>query len=604
MQNQRDLNLFASQALALMQKKYKFKLVLILWMNIFLGVIDLIGVILVGVATSRVLTNQSTSGETVVSPSFAGEILGMGSLSTNQLSLIAMGLLSIKSLLGLFTSKYLLSTLSEASNIASKKLLQNYSKSDFTWIRKIDEQQLAFSFSEGINSLILGILGGLVLLLSELMMIAILVTGLFLLNKLATVFAIGFFGGFAYLLLKIIAPKVKKAADEITENSNSIRRAVLDSKNLFYETKFGNTEFFMERILLKRKASAHSYSRAEILQTLPKYLFEIFGTIGIFGGLFLMNREAMNSELTGMIGVFLAATSRLVPSLLRMQSNWLSLNRNVGYVTPARAIFNEIGENLDKPMEVPANDFKASPASQITRIELSNVSFSFPDSDRYTLKNVNCSFHSSKTYAIVGNSGAGKSTFINLLLGLYDPSAGDIKFWKGTDCTLKPLITYLPQDPYIFDGTLLENIALKSIITEVELAEIKDILIQINLWAIFRDNPNWHETKLGFEGKSLSGGERQRIVIARALFARSSVVILDEPTSSLDSSNEQLVTDIFLESDFKGIVIVVAHRYRTIKSVDEILYFTEGTIQAKGDWHTLMKLVPEFSQISKDQGLQ
>jgi len=136
------------------------------------------------------------------------------------------------------------------------------------------------------------------------------------------------------------------------------------------------------------------------------------------------------------------------------------------------------------------------------------------------------------------------------------------------------------------------------------LAEIKEILTQINLWDLFNDNPKWYETKLGFSGKSLSGGERQRIVIARAMFARSSIVILDEPTSSLDSSNEKLVSDIFLESKFKGIVIVVAHRYRTIKSVDEIIYLANGTIQAKGDWKTLMKLVPEFSQISKNQGLE
>ena len=226
-------------------------------------------------------------------------------------------------------------------------------------------------------------------------------------------------------------------------------------------------------------------------------------------------------------------------------------------------------------------------------IEINDLSFCYPSRDEVVvLDDISFSVQPGERVAIVGASGAGKSTIIKLLLKLYEPSSGDIKF-DGTSSerlsvdSIRSQISIVPQEVFLFGGTIKENIAYGAI--EADESQIIDAAMKANAHEFIENLPDGYETTVGDRGVKLSGGQRQRIAIARAILSNPSILLLDEATSSLDSESELLVQQALESLMSERTCIVVAHRLSTVKSVNRIIALKAGKIVESGSHEELFQ---------------
>jgi ABC-type multidrug transport system fused ATPase/permease subunit len=336
-----------------------------------------------------------------------------------------------------------------------------------------------------------------------------------------------------------------------------------------------------------------------------KYVFElamVFGAL-VIGALQFTLESATHAVAT--LGVFLVAGARIAPAMMRIQQGAIGIKSNIGVANPTLELIESMREMssispVEDSLDLKHMGFESS-------VALKNVGFSYPKTDRKTLKNISLEIPPGTKVAFVGSSGSGKTTLVDIILGILRPDSGSvlisgvspvdaIRMWPGS-------IGYVPQDVVLSHGTIRENIALGFPESLISSELIWKALERAQLAEFVRALPNGIETSTGERGSKLSGGQRQRIGIARALVTNPKLLVLDEATSALDGVTESELTKTFLNSSFGITTIVVAHRLSTIKDADLICFVKNGEILASGDFETLKRLVPDFSDQAELMGL-
>ncbi|MCL4130201.1 UNVERIFIED_CONTAM: hypothetical protein GTU68_061502 [Idotea baltica] len=236
-------------------------------------------------------------------------------------------------------------------------------------------------------------------------------------------------------------------------------------------------------------------------------------------------------------------------------------------------------------------------------IEFRNVSFSYPDrKDKEVLKDLNFKINYGSHTAIVGQSGSGKSTLIKLILGFYQPNAGQIFFGEVSSDNVHPLvygsnIAYLPQEPGLFAMSILENLKLAK--PEASMDEINEICKKVNIYEFINSLPEGFDTDCGERQGKLSGGQKQRIALARALLKNPDILILDEPSSALDSKNEQQISRTIEELMTGKTVISISHRLTSVTRADQIILLENGEVIATGNHNELFSSNETYKQMTK-----
>ena len=235
-------------------------------------------------------------------------------------------------------------------------------------------------------------------------------------------------------------------------------------------------------------------------------------------------------------------------------------------------------------------------------VDLEQIKFKYPNSEEWLLKNINISIQRNSTVAIVGETGSGKSTLVDIILGLHIPNEGcmrldDRKLDESNISDWKRSIGYVPQDIYLADDTIRNNIAFMSleedfsmddVIASAKIAHIHDFIMGL---------PEKYETRVGERGVRLSGGQKQRLGIARALYHRPDVLVLDEATSAMDTLTETSVMKSISSLGSKKTIIMIAHRLTTIKDCDVIYLLDKGVISGYGDFEQLYKSNKTFQRM-------
>ena len=235
------------------------------------------------------------------------------------------------------------------------------------------------------------------------------------------------------------------------------------------------------------------------------------------------------------------------------------------------------------------------------KIELKNVNFSY-DGERQVLKNANLCFEPGKMTAIVGKSGSGKSTILNLISKLYDVGDGQI-FYDGTDInalsknTIRQNVGEISQTPYIFNSTVRQNLLFSK--PDATDDELKQVLKDAQIYEDVVNMPKYLDTEIGENGVKISGGQRQRLAIARLLLKDTKVIVFDEATSALDNSSQKKIVDLLETFKEKKTIIIVAHRLSTIISADTIYMIDDGKIIASGTHRELMKKCKDYKDLYK-----
>jgi ABC-type multidrug transport system fused ATPase/permease subunit len=311
--------------------------------------------------------------------------------------------------------------------------------------------------------------------------------------------------------------------------------------------------------------------KVNTLLQLPRIFLEIIALTALSTLIFIMlyQQKSISNILT-ILGLFAAASFRLLPSVNRV----MAFMQQIRFANSSiKLIFNEFVSFAN------INTTKSSLEQLIFKtFEADEIAFSYPNTSEITLKSVNLKFDAGEIIGIIGKSGSGKSTFIDLLLGLYDPLNGTLKVnnkpvlindWQN-------IIGYVPQNIFLTDDTIRNNIAFGIPSELINEQRVNDVLEISQLSEFINDLPNGLETIVGERGISISGGQRQRIGIARALYNDPQILVFDEATSSLDSDTERAFMDSMKILFGRKTIVMVAHRMSTLVDCDKIYKFAHG----------------------------
>jgi ABC-type multidrug transport system fused ATPase/permease subunit len=317
----------------------------------------------------------------------------------------------------------------------------------------------------------------------------------------------------------------------------------------------------------------------DFLNALPRYSMELVLATGMFVvGASAFVVSGRDNAILALV-IFGAAGIRLLPIMNRIQGILVQLNSTL---PQARRTF--INENLQPVISSVSNTSDHKIAAQLI-----DVSYKFPNTELNALSKINLDFKYGTSYAIVGPSGGGKTTLIDILLGLIEPSKGIVRH----DRLLKA--SYVPQESYVFAGTIGQNVSLEWDAESID----QDQVLRVSNEAQIGELPlmNSDDFKnLTIDNSKISGGQKQRIGIARALYRNPNMLILDEATSALDNITESLVSTV-IESRSKNMVLItIAHRLSTIRNYDFVIYVDSGAVVGMGSFDELRSTLPQFAE--------
>jgi ABC-type multidrug transport system fused ATPase/permease subunit len=467
-------------------------------------------------------------------------------------------------------------------------------------------QQTLYGVTTGVESIVVGVLNTSVLIISDVSLLLILATGLFLVDPLVAISTFIVFSSIGYILFRLLQVRATslgehqrllsiESSEKTLEVLNSYREIVVRNRRAYYALELGKI----------RKNLAEVEAERNFMPNISKYVIEVtvvLGSLAIAALQFIVNDAA---HAVAVLSVFTAASTRIAPAVLRLQQGAITIKSNVGSASPTLDLVEEFAglssENLMvTPLDFVHDGFNAD-------ISLQNVTLSYPNKTKPAIDSISLEISSGEIVAFVGPSGAGKTTVIDLILGVLEPDTGTARIQN-----LKPLdaiqkwpgaVGYVPQDVMISNGTIRENVSLGFNPSEFSDSDIWRALEVAQISDFIQNLPDGLDTRVGDRGAKLSGGQRQRLGIARAMFTQPKLLVLDEATSSLDGSTEASITEAV--NNLKGgmTIVIIAHRLSTIKESDRVFYLSQGKLEKSGTFEEVRKAIPEFEEQAQLMGL-
>jgi len=455
-------------------------------------------------------------------------------------------------------------------------------------IRNWKQSQLFMEIDRAPNGLVQGFLFLVATIFAELFSAVIIFSTLLFLQPVTAFATLIFFVIVAVLQHKWLSLASSRAGRKIVQSQNLTYDLLSDAHMIGKVLRVMPSSTLEESVNLSRLNLARARASSNFYSMLPRYFMEsilALGFVVVAAATFLvLGPDAIFLALT----VFAAAGFRLLPIVNRIQGLVLTLYSGyplaVEAISSAKKVCYDLG---------PTNMVEHSSRYSSNIVSLNDVSFRFPDSDNDTLQEISVTFEHGKQYAIVGRSGSGKSTMLDLILGILKPTSGEVVLGDGR-------IGYVPQDSSLITASLEGNVALEWEDGEIEINSVNSALLLAKLDEI-RDRllKNNNEPKDGIASLQLSGGQKQRVGIARALYRSPTILVLDEATSALDTETEHEIMQTI--EGFRGVIttIIVAHRLTTVQNADEIIFLDNGKIQGVGSFSELKMNSPTFAKMVK-----
>lgn len=387
----------------------------------------------------------------------------------------------------------------------------------------------------------------------------------------------------------------------------SANEKILESLSVYREIFVRNQRaFYADEVEKLRNRSSATQAEIAFLPNISRYVVEISMLVGALtvsaAQFILFDVKTAVTTLT----IFLAAGSRLAPALLRVQQGSLGIRNAMGGVSSTLDLIAELDSTEWNPMK-PLSTMAISTEKLNANIEISNLSLKYPSNNFLSLQNINLRIPERKVIAIVGPSAAGKTSLVDVILGIISPTAGEVRISSHTPLQVieqwPNAISYVPQSIFIANATFKNNIALGYPDSEIDEKLILDAINRAQLADLLSSLPEGLNSRLGENGNILSGGQRQRLGIARALYSNPKLIVLDEATSALDADTEQLIAQAILKMKESATVILIAHRLSTVRSADLVCYMESGEIKCMGTFEQVRIAVPQFDQQAKLMGL-
>ncbi|NIY75449.1 ABC transporter ATP-binding protein [Thalassospira sp. HF15] len=413
-------------------------------------------------------------------------------------------------------------------------------------------------------------------------------------------------------LLAAIAVTVIR--NKIQLYSGKFRTAIEGSNRLGVEAFLGareikiktREEFYIQKYMDVYSAANQSKKKINVLFRIVPTFFVLFGQLGmILVVLSLFWTGVQREDVLQQVAFLAVIVSRLLPSLTRLTGTIGNIATGKPFLDGYQAQMAELRRfELPPPAE---GGFLPDLSDGWKKLEVSGVSFRYQEDGKNVLNQVSLTIENGKSYAFVGQSGAGKSTIVDIIMGLQAPTSGCLKL-DGTDFNPNHpawyrKIGYVAQFPFLSDDTILANVAFGLEAEDINLEKVRASLEAAGLTEFVNGHPDGLLTRVGDKGVRFSGGQRQRIAIARALYDSPELLVFDEATSALDVLTERAIQDTI--RSLKGTVtsITIAHRLSTVVECDELFLLNEGHLVGKGDFKSLQKESELFrSMVSESAG--
>jgi ABC-type multidrug transport system fused ATPase/permease subunit len=574
-----------------------------------LGLLDLAGVAILGaVGALSVRSIQSqTPGALVNVMLNVFQIKGESfQVQVSVLTLVAVFLLVARTVATLVLSRKILYFLSsrgaEASGILARKILAL----PLARMNGFTATELQYALGPGMSAITLGVLGAGTTVIADLSLLLILGLGVTFVNPVIAICSFVLFSLTGYSLYLNMHKRARRLGEQISQDSIGLNSRISQTLESFRDLHIRNIRYAqaLEIERLKIRASA-LYAEQSLMPYLSKYVIE---SALILGAVVIAALEFATQDISRAVAglfLFIAAGSRIAPALLRLQQSALVIQSNYGIADTTINLVRILDSSAQ--IQAPENFQDFLHEGFTGKVEFNNVTFRYSSNTEPVLDSLTFRIEEGQVVAFVGSSGAGKSTMLDVLLGLNIPDTGlvevsglpvaeTISKWPGA-------IGYVPQEVMLIAGSLRENIAFAAPTEVIDEDAVRKAIKLAQLDDLVNSLSSGLETEIGPKGVRLSGGQRQRVGIARALYTSPKLLILDEATSSLDGLTESEISNAIHALEENVTVILVAHRLSTAQKADTIFFIDSGKILSTGSFDELRSKVKTFDEQARMLGI-
>jgi ABC-type multidrug transport system fused ATPase/permease subunit len=592
----------------LLSQRDRLGLMFVVVITICLALLDLFGILLIGVMGSLSITGLSAAptGNRVFE---VLRVLKIENLSfETQVGLIGLSaavLLTLKTLLSLLLVKRTLFFMARRGASISADLVSRYFAIPVSRVNHRSAQTTIYALTSGVDIMMVSVVGASVALISDIALLIVMGAGLFLVDPITASGTALLFGLLAYVMYKNMHIKVSSLSREQSKLSIEISQRIFEAINSYRELLVRDRRgFYAKQIGDLRFKLADGGASIKYMSNLSKYMMEI--ALVLSACLLALYQFSTSTPFRAIatITIFIAASTRITPAILRLQQGLLAMKGAFAKASPTISLIQEIASVTKENFNVQRISRKHTGFS--AEINALNISFSY-DGTQKVIKNINFQVSPGEFVAIVGGSGAGKTTLVDLLLGALDPTSGSVKISKhdprSTFSKWPGAVSYVPQDSAAIDGTIRENLGLGYNLKDIADKYCWESLKIASLEDFVKSLPDQLDEYVGDRGTRLSGGQRQRLGIARALLTSPKMLILDEATSALDGITEFEISESLRALQGEMTLIVIAHRLSTILKADRIYFLDGGEVKGVGKFEELKEGYPEFLAQAQLMGL-
>lgn len=593
------------RSLGFLTKRERVTYFFLIGLRALAGLLDVFGILLIGFLAGIGATQLGDPSAPTTK--FLGfELPKLDEQALVWLVLFVLAVFVAKALLAITLTKALTAFIAKVESENALKIASYVLNSSLSEVQKLSKAEVQWAVTGSTTFAFTGLLNSVATLITESILLVLVGATFIFVDPVAAVAVTAYFALVILLIQFVIGKSLKRAGTDSAEGTVDSTRAINDTLDTFREISvLSKQELFLDRFDIARTRVARSGGMMAFLGGMPRYVVEtslILGVVLFVGVLFLTGQLA-----TGLvtIGVFLTGGVRIMASLLPLQNAVAQMTNHVEQSKLAHRLLALAETDLATTAAT-----KAQPVPELAMskdgglaVVVDDVDFTHTGNEERTLHSISLTVTAGSHVAFIGPSGAGKTTLVDLLLGLVKPDSGSVRIGDVEPSLLRTstpgLISYVPQKPGIVTGTIAENIALGVEPDLIDYERIAEVIDDAHLGEFIASLPDGVQTSVGKQADALSGGQVQRLGLARALYTRPRLLILDEATSALDAGSEAFVS-ASLSKLGKGVtVIVIAHRLSTVQHSDVVHVVEDGRITASGKFSALRKTVPMVAEYVK-----
>lgn len=611
------------RSLRLLQRPERRKLGLAAVAQMSLSLLDLLGIALVGmVATVAVAGVQASAFPAWLNSII--EFLGLGNLTRSQLVGVlglgaALALIS-KTAISAYLTKKLIDFLARQQAAVSSRLARALLSRPLLDVQRWSTAEVLYALSAGTGAAVIGVLGSAVAAVAEFFLFGIVAISLFIVDPALTLIAAVLFGGILYLLQVVLGRMSARNARRLADSAVGTTSAVQEALATYREaTVLNRRELYVKRFEGLVVISARAVGGNQYILEVPKYVLETTLILAAFGlAIFQFVTKDLSTAATT-VAVFMTAGFRIIPAMLRLQAAGINIRNGaegarstfeladfLEWNPVSRAMANESVGLPDDPHRI-REMIAAGHPGFVPNVQVVSVEVTYLGTESPALVDASLCVPAGSSVALVGSTGAGKSTLADVILGVIDPAQGGVTVSgllpRGAIDRWPGAMAYVPQAVALVDGTIRDNVALGLPLEAIDDERVWESLERAHLAGFLRSARNGINTQIGERGIRLSGGQRQRLGIARALYTRPLLLVLDEATSALDAETEEAIVRTLDELEGSVTTITIAHRLATVRRADQIVYLSHGRIVAQGTFEQVRAGVPDFDRQASLLGL-